>query len=88
MKELIQKGLSKIISERKKRRHFRLRQAITSPPRFLNPQTTLEKAIDQIKAWQQSPRLVLIAESKGCWPLLYSFLMSGKGSGQWSMIPE
>jgi toxin-antitoxin system PIN domain toxin len=55
--------------------------AIVTHPRIYNPPTPLEKAIDQIEAWFESPSLVLLAESADYWPLLRSALQTGRVSG-------
>ena len=55
--------------------------SIVTHPRIYNPPTPLEKAIDQIEAWLESPSLVLLSESEGYWPQLRSVLQTGRVSG-------
>ncbi|HXX36007.1 MAG TPA: TA system VapC family ribonuclease toxin [Thermodesulfobacteriota bacterium] len=55
--------------------------AIVTHPRIYNPPTPLEKAIDQVEAWLESPSLVVLAESADYWPLLRSRLRTGRISG-------
>lgn len=37
--------------------------AIVTHPRLYDPPTPLENAIDQVEAWLESPRLVLLSET-------------------------
>jgi hypothetical protein len=46
--------------------------AIVTHPRIYDPPTPLEKTIDQIEAWLESPDY---------WPLLRATLLSGRASG-------
>jgi toxin-antitoxin system PIN domain toxin len=55
--------------------------AIVTHPRIYAPPTPLEKAIDQIDAWLESPSLVLLSESEDYWEQLRPILQSGKVSG-------
>jgi len=55
--------------------------AIATHPRIYNPPTPLEKAIDQVEAWLESPSLVVLAESADYWPLLRPTLQTGRISG-------
>ena len=55
--------------------------AIVTHPRIYAPPTPLEKAIDQVAAWLESPSLVLLAESEEYWQRLRSLLLSGQVSG-------
>ena len=55
--------------------------AIVTHPRIYNPPTPLERAIDQVEAWLESPSLVVLAESADYWPLLRSTLQTGRISG-------
>jgi hypothetical protein len=50
-------------------------------PRIYAPPTPLEKAIDQVDSWLESPSLVLLSESEDYWPQLRSALRSGDVSG-------
>ena len=55
--------------------------AIVTHPRIYNPPTSLEKAIDQVEAWLESPTLVVLSESSDYWTLLRATLLSGRVSG-------
>jgi hypothetical protein len=55
--------------------------SIVTHPRIYAPPTPLEKAIDQVEAWLESPNLVLLSESEGYWPQLRSLLQTGRVSG-------
>lgn len=55
--------------------------AIVSHPRIFDPPTPLEKAIDQVNAWLESPSLVLLAESEDHWLQLRALLQAGRISG-------
>jgi toxin-antitoxin system PIN domain toxin len=55
--------------------------AIVTHPRIYDPPTPLEKAIEQVEAWLESPGLVLLAESQDHWTQLRPLLLSGRISG-------
>jgi hypothetical protein len=55
--------------------------SIVTHPRIYAPPTPLEKAIDQVEAWLESPNLVLLSESEDYWPQLRSILQTGRISG-------
>jgi hypothetical protein len=55
--------------------------AIVSHPRIFAPPTPLDKAIDQVEAWTESPSLVLLAESEDYWLQLRTLLRAGRISG-------
>ena len=55
--------------------------AIVTHPRIYSPPTPLGKAIEQIEAWLESPRLVLLSESEDYWSQLRSVLETGRVSG-------
>jgi len=55
--------------------------AIVTHPRIYAPPTPLEKALNQVEAWLESPSLILLAESDGYWPVLKSILRTGHVSG-------
>jgi hypothetical protein len=55
--------------------------AIVTHPRIYTPPTPLEKALNQVEAWLESPSLILLAESEGYWPFLKSMLQTGRVSG-------
>ena len=55
--------------------------SIVTHPRIYTSPTPLEKAIDQVEAWLESPNLVLLSESEDYWPQLRSILQTGRVSG-------
>lgn len=55
--------------------------SIVTHPRIYAPPTPLQKAIDQVDAWLESPNLVLLSESEDYWPQLQSVLQTGRVSG-------
>ncbi len=55
--------------------------SIVTHPRIYAPPTPMEKAIDQVEAWLESPSLVLLSESEDYWPQLRSILQTGRISG-------
>lgn len=44
--------------------------AIVTHPRIYSPPTPLDRALDQVAAWMQSPSLTFLAEAEGYWPEL------------------
>ena len=55
--------------------------AIVTHPRIYAPPTPLDKAIDQVEAWIESPSLVLLSEAEDYWIQLRPLLVSGRVSG-------
>lgn len=55
--------------------------AIVTHPRIYNPATPLERALDQVDAWLESPSAVLLAEGHGHWRVLRATLVSARPSG-------
>ena len=55
--------------------------AIVTHPRIYAPPTPLEKAIDQVEAWMESPTLVLLSESEDYWPQIRDLLQKGRVTG-------
>jgi len=55
--------------------------SIVTHPRIYAPPTPLQKAIDQVEAWLESPNLVLLSESEDYWPQLRSILQAGRVLG-------
>ncbi|MBM3296486.1 MAG: PIN domain-containing protein [Candidatus Aminicenantes bacterium] len=55
--------------------------AVTTHPRIFAPPTPPGKAVDQVEAWLESPRLALLAEDDGYWPGLRDLMMRGRISG-------
>lgn len=48
--------------------------AIVTHPRIFDPPTSLELALDQVDAWNESPSLVVLAETINYWPQLRTVL--------------
>ncbi|HEY9532136.1 MAG TPA: TA system VapC family ribonuclease toxin [Burkholderiales bacterium] len=55
--------------------------AIATHPRIFAPPTPLERALDQIDAWLESPSLVLLAEDEGYWARLRPMLELARVAG-------
>ena len=55
--------------------------AIATHPRIFDPPTPRPSAIDQIEAWLESPRLVLLAEDDGYFDTLKQLLAAGRVTG-------
>ncbi len=55
--------------------------SIVTHPRIYSPPTRVEAALDQIDAWLESPRLVLLAEHDAHWPVLRGLLGAGRIAG-------
>ena len=55
--------------------------AIVTHQRIYRPPTPLVKAMDQVEAWLESPRVVLLAESEEYWHRLHDLLRSARVSG-------
>ncbi len=55
--------------------------AIVTHPRIYAPPTPLERALDQVEAWLDSPTLVLLTESAVHWPTLRPLLTNGRVAG-------
>jgi toxin-antitoxin system PIN domain toxin len=55
--------------------------AIVTHPRIFSPPTPLQKAIDQVSAWLESPSLILLSESEGYWLQLAKLLRTGRVNG-------
>ncbi|MCX6575314.1 MAG: PIN domain-containing protein [Candidatus Aminicenantes bacterium] len=51
--------------------------AVVTHPRVFAPPTPLEKAVDQVEAWLESPSLILLAESEGYWRVFRTLLGAG-----------
>ena len=52
--------------------------SVTTHPRIYAPPTPLEKAIDQVEAWLESPSLILLAETDDHWPRLRALIRTGQ----------
>lgn len=55
--------------------------AIVTHPRIFAPPTPLARALDQVDAWLESPRLALLAETEIHWPTLRQMLADGRIAG-------
>ena len=55
--------------------------AIVTNPRGYKPATPLEQALDQLKAWFESPNSVAIAETETYWSVLETLLRSSRVTG-------
>ena len=55
--------------------------AIVTHPRIYAPPTPLAVALDQVDAWLESPRVVLLAEAGGYWSHLRTMLVGGRVTG-------
>jgi uncharacterized protein len=55
--------------------------AIVTHPKIFRPPTPLAHALDQVDAWLESPRAVLLAESGTHWATLRATLEAGRISG-------
>jgi len=55
--------------------------SVVTHPRVFAPPTPLERALDQIEAWMESPSLVLLSESGAHWATLRQMLVGGRIAG-------
>ena len=55
--------------------------AIATHPRIYDPPTPTAIALDQVKAWVETPNLVLLAESPGYWDKLHRLIETGRIAG-------
>ena len=55
--------------------------SIVTHPRIYLPPTPLEKALDQVAAWLESPTLSLLAEGPGAWDLFRKVVSQGRITG-------
>ena len=55
--------------------------AIVTHPRIYAPPTPIERALEQVAAWLESPTLVLLAETVDHWPTLENLVVSGRIAG-------
>jgi toxin-antitoxin system PIN domain toxin len=55
--------------------------AIVTHPRIFDPPSDGAAAIAQVEAWQESPTLMLLGESKGYWPHLANELERSRVTG-------
>jgi hypothetical protein len=54
---------------------------IVTHPRIYQTPTPLAQAVDQVEAWLESPRLLLLAESDEHWPALKPLLLAARVAG-------
>lgn len=55
--------------------------AIVTHARIFKPPTPLPVACEQIDAWLESPRVLLLSETSGYWPILRQSALEGKIQG-------
>jgi toxin-antitoxin system PIN domain toxin len=55
--------------------------AIVTHPRIYDPPTPVDRALDQVSAWLESPTLVLLSEGSGYWAKLGGLLENGRICG-------
>ncbi|MCY3763511.1 MAG: PIN domain-containing protein [Gemmatimonadetes bacterium] len=55
--------------------------AIATHPRIYDPPTPTAIALDQVRAWLETPNLVLLAESPGFWDKLHRLIETGRIAG-------
>ncbi len=55
--------------------------SIVTHPRIYDPPSSLDKAIDQVDAWLESPVAVLVAETESHWDILKEQLSVGQIKG-------
>jgi hypothetical protein len=55
--------------------------AIVTHPRIFAPPTPLERAIDQVEAWMESPTLRVLGESPAYWRAFRDLALAGKLAG-------
>jgi len=55
--------------------------AIATHPRIFSPPTPLDRAVDQVAAWMESPSLRLLGESPGYWGTFRDMALDGWVTG-------
>ncbi len=55
--------------------------AIVTHPHIFRPPTPLERALDQVAAWLESPSLVLLGEARGYWEVFQEIVLAGRVAG-------
>jgi toxin-antitoxin system PIN domain toxin len=56
--------------------------AIVTHPRIYKPASGIEQALDQVRAWTESPTLSLLAESDSAyWPVFERLVREGRADG-------
>ena len=55
--------------------------AIVTHPRIFNPPTPVQAACEQVDAWLESPRVLLLSETTGYWQTVRQAVIDGKIQG-------
>lgn len=55
--------------------------AVVTHPRIFDPPTPLDRAIDQVTAWLESPSVTVLSEAVDYWPVLRGLLTTAKVVG-------
>ena len=55
---------------------------VVTHPKIYGPPTPLRAAIEQVVAWFEAPRLVLLGETSGYWPVLRAVLDQSQVTGR------
>jgi toxin-antitoxin system PIN domain toxin len=55
--------------------------AIVTHPKIYSPPTPLERALDQVEAWMESPSLVLLSEVEGYWSAVRDAVSASRVAG-------
>jgi hypothetical protein len=55
--------------------------AVVTHPRIYTPPTPLNKALDQVEAWLESPSASVLSETEGYWTELRGMVEAGKAAG-------
>ena len=55
--------------------------AIVTHPRIFAPPTRVDRALDQVDAWMESPALLLAGEDPDYWPVLCDAVRAGRIAG-------
>lgn len=55
--------------------------AIVTHPRIFLPPTPLERALDQVTAWMESPSMVVLGEARGYWDMLQEVALGARIAG-------
>lgn len=55
--------------------------SIVTHPRIYAPASTAAQALDQLRAWRESPTLILLAEDGGYWAVLESLIERSRIAG-------
>jgi len=55
--------------------------AIVTHPRIFLPPTPLERALDQVTAWMESPSMVVLGEARAYWDVLQEVALGARIAG-------